>query len=66
LISKKLLGRTDNAVKNFWNSRLKKRIGEMEDALKEHLEKKRKEKILSLLFPKKVIEASKCSTHQED
>lgn len=29
LISKKLMGRTDNAVKNYWNSRLKKRIDSM-------------------------------------
>lgn len=33
LISKKLMGRTDNAVKNYWNSRLKKRIDSMEHAV---------------------------------
>lgn len=29
LISKTLMGRTDNAVKNYWNSRLRKRIDNM-------------------------------------
>jgi hypothetical protein len=29
LISKKLIGRTDNSVKNYWNSRLRKRIQNM-------------------------------------
>ena len=33
LISKKLMGRTDNAVKNYWNSRLKKRIDSMQHAV---------------------------------
>ena len=42
LISKRLMGRTDNAVKNYWNSRLKKRIDSMQHAVKQHFERKRK------------------------
>lgn len=42
LISKKLMGRTDNAVKNYWNSRLKKRIDSMQHAVEQHFQRKGK------------------------
>ena len=42
IISLKLLGRTDNAVKNYWNSKLNKRIQTMERALVQHFERKSK------------------------
>lgn len=48
LISKKLMGRTDNAVKNYWNSRLKKRIDSMQHAVNQHFERKRKQKIAQM------------------
>jgi len=44
-ISKKLMGRTDNAVKNYWNSRLKKRIDSMQHAVNQHFERKKRQKI---------------------
>jgi len=46
VISMKLLGRTDNAVKNYWNSKLNKRISIMQRALMQHFERKGKSKIL--------------------
>ena len=49
LISKKLMGRTDNAVKNYWNSRLRKRIESMQRAVDQHFERKKKQKIISIL-----------------
>jgi len=42
LISKRLMGRTDNAVKNYWNSRLRKRINNMQKAYDQHFERKKK------------------------
>jgi myb proto-oncogene protein len=48
LISKKLMGRTDNAVKNYWNSRLKKRIDSMQHAVNQHFERKKKQKICQM------------------
>ena len=49
LISKQLMGRTDNAVKNYWNSRLKKRIDSMQHAVNQHFERKKRQKILTML-----------------
>lgn len=49
LISKTLMGRTDNAVKNYWNSRLRKRIDNMQKAYELHFERKKKQKLFSLL-----------------
>lgn len=49
LISKRLMGRTDNAVKNYWNSRLRKRINNMQKAYDQHFERKKKQKIIQLI-----------------
>ena len=49
LISKTLMGRTDNAVKNYWNSRLRKRIDNMQKAYELHFERKKKQKLFQLL-----------------
>ena len=43
------MGRTDNAVKNYWNSRLRKRIDNMQKAYELHFERKKKQKLFSLL-----------------
>ena len=43
------MGRTDNAVKNYWNSRLRKRINNMQKAHEQHFERKRKQKIIQLI-----------------
>jgi hypothetical protein len=58
LISKKLMGRTDNAVKNYWNSRLKKRIDSMQHAVNQHFERKKRQKI-STLFNLNVADQQK-------
>ena len=62
LISKTLMGRTDNAVKNYWNSRLRKRIDNMQKAYELHFERKKKQKLYSLLENKDEIQ--KLSTGQ--
>ena len=49
LISKRLMGRTDNAVKNYWNSRLRKRINNMQKAYDQHFERKKKQKIIQMI-----------------
>lgn len=43
------MGRTDNAVKNYWNSRLRKRINNMQKAYDQHFERKKKQKIIQLI-----------------
>lgn len=43
------MGRTDNAVKNYWNSRLRKRIDNMQKAYELHFERKKKQKLFQLL-----------------
>ena len=48
-IAAKVGGRTDNAVKNYWNSRLKKRIDSMQHAVNQHFERKKRQKIQSML-----------------
>jgi hypothetical protein len=53
------MGRTDNAVKNYWNSRLRKRIQNMQKAYDQHFERKKKQKIIQM------IEASKKSPVEE-
>jgi len=59
LISKKLMGRTDNAVKNYWNSRLKKRIDSMQHAVNQHFERKKRQKIAQLGSGATPIDTSK-------
>jgi len=43
------MGRTDNAVKNYWNSRLRKRINNMQKAYDQHFERKKKQKIIQMI-----------------
>lgn len=43
------MGRTDNAVKNYWNSRLRKRIDNMQKAYELHFERKKKAKLFQML-----------------
>ena len=45
LISKTLMGRTDNSVKNYWNSRLRKGMDNMIKAYEQHFERKKKLKL---------------------
>ena len=49
LISKKLMGRTDNAVKNYWNSRLKKSMDQMSHSFNQYFLRKKKLKICQML-----------------
>ena len=54
------MGRTDNTVKNYWNSKLKNRIQNMQKVYDQHFESKRKAKIIQ------IIEASKKCTGESE
>ena len=45
-ISKHLMGRTDNSVKNYWNSKLQKKLSHMKKAYELHFNRKNKENII--------------------
>ena len=65
LISKKLIGRTDNSVKNYWNSRLRKRIQNMQKAYDQHFERKKKQRMIQILMVSSAEEPEKLEKLQK-